>query len=254
MNELRDRAMTGPRIAKPVRRRAARAAVVPAIMASALALSAPIANASGESVDQMTETALTAQAHPERGHALFDRHCARCHGAGARGDVPDRAPVLAGQRFAYLVRQLASLSGDQRDSVDMHRELSAAAKLRDPHTWADVAAYLNAAPVPVHAQTGDGRQLGLGEATFHVECASCHHDDARGDDDGLVPSLRNQHYSYLLSQIRRLSELHRRNVDENVARLLHSLDSEESRAVADYLSRLRGPLEDPQPRRDSRLQ
>ncbi len=213
------------------------------VVAAVAMLGIPRASASEQAVDQLTQTALAAQADPKRGHAQFDRYCAGCHGSGGRADANQRIPVLAGQRFAYLVRQLASLAGEQRESVNMHRGLSAA-ELRVPQTWADLAAYLNAAPVPAQPQTGDGRDLGLGEATFHVECASCHYDDARGDDEGLVPSLRNQHYTYLLSQIRRLSQLHRHNVDENIARLLRSLKPDEASAVADYLSRLRGPPQD----------
>jgi cytochrome c553 len=226
-------------------RSASRWAATLCVIAAVTAPGVPVAGASEETVDQLTETALAAVPNPGRGHAQFDRHCARCHGAGGRGDTNHRVPVLASQRYAYLVRQLASLSGGQRESVNMHRALSAA-ELHDPQTWADVAAYLEAAPVPPHLQTGDGRDLGLGEATFHVECASCHYDDARGDHDGLVPSLRNQNYAYLLSQIRRLSELHRHNVDENIARLLRSLKPDEASAVADYLSRLRGHPQDSQ--------
>jgi cytochrome c553 len=218
-------------------------------IALAAVLGIPRARASEETVDRLTETALAAKADPKRGHAQFDHYCAQCHGPGGRADANHRIPVLAGQRSAYLVRQLASLSGEQRESVNMHRGLSAA-ELRAPQTWADVAAYLNGAPPPAQPQTGDGRDLGLGEATFHVECASCHYDDARGDDDGLVPSLRNQHYTYLLSQIRRLSQLHRHNVDENIARLLRSLKPDEASAVADYLSRLRSRPQDPQPERE----
>jgi cytochrome c553 len=240
--------MPRPHIARPVLPSGARWAALPAI-AVAVTLGISCASASEEAVDQLTRTALAAKADPKRGHAQFDRYCAQCHGAGGRADANHRIPVLAGQRPAYLVRQLANLSGDQRESVNMHRALSAA-ELREPQTWADVAAYLNGVPVPAHPQTGDGRDLGLGEATFHVECASCHYDDSRGDDEGLVPSLRNQHYSYLLSQIRRLSQLHRHNVDENIARLLRSLKPDEASAVADYLSRLPGRPQDPQPARD----
>ena len=208
------------------------------VIAVSAMLSIPGASASEETVDRLTQTALAAHADPRRGHEQFDRYCAKCHGPGGRADASQRVPVLAGQRFPYLVRQLASLAGQQRESVNMHRGLTAA-ELRVPQAWADLAAYLNGAPVPAQPQTGDGRDLGLGEATFHVECASCHYDDARGDDEGLVPSLRNQHYTYLLSQIQRLSQLHRHNVDENIARLLRSLKPDEASAVADYLSRLR---------------
>ena len=241
--------MTRQRVPGWPRSGATAASAVLSVLARAATLGIPRARASEESVDRLTRTALAANPDPKRGHAQFDRYCARCHGAGGRADANHRIPVLARQRFAYLVRQLASLSGEQRESVNMHRGLSTA-ELRVPQTWADIAAYLSSAPAPAAPQTGDGRDLGLGEATFHVECASCHYDDAQGDEEGLVPSLRNQHYAYLLSQMQRLSQLHRHNVDENIARLLRSLKPDEASAIADYLSRLRGRPQEFQPERE----
>jgi cytochrome c553 len=209
-----------------------------AIIAFTLALTAPQAKAAGEGVDELTRAALAAPADPLRGRAHYERHCARCHGAAAEGDDRRRIPVLAGQRFGYLVRQLAGFATAERESAAMH-PVVAAKELRLPQTWSDVAAYLHGAAVPEHTRTGDGRQLGLGEATFRIECASCHHDDARGDDDGAVPSLRNQNYATLLSQMRRLSDIHRHEMAEPVAQLVHSLRSDEAQAVADYVSRMR---------------
>ncbi|MET0660467.1 MAG: hypothetical protein ABW110_20170 [Steroidobacteraceae bacterium] len=59
---------------------------------------------------------------------------------------------------------------------------------------------------------------------------SCHGDDARGDEDGFVPSLRNQHYTYLLGEIKELGGGHRSNVDPDLIRFLNSLDQEERMA------------------------
>jgi len=63
----------------------------------------------------------------------------------------------------------------------------------------------------------------------------------REDADGFVPSLRNQHYQYLVNQLHKLGEGYRHNVDENLVRILGSFDDEDIRATAGYLSRLRGP-------------
>jgi cytochrome c553 len=93
-------------------------------------------------------------------------------------------------------------------------------------------------------ETADGRGVELGEAIFQEQCASCHEEDARGDDDGFVPSLRDQHYSYLVRQLRAMAASHRLNMDQDLVRFIDSLDSEEMTAVADYLSRLRGPVRD----------
>jgi cytochrome c553 len=210
------------------------------IIGALLAFEARDAFASEESVDQLTHTALALDADGGRGALQFTQYCVRCHGSKGYGDSNHEIPALAGQRFAYLVRQLANLSEGQRESDTAHRVLSTEA-LRDPQSWADIAAYLHDAPARYHAKTGDGTKLALGEGIFHLQCASCHHDDAGGDDDGFVPSLRNQHYSYLVKQLGRLSEYDRHNVPENLVRFLRSFDSDEVSAVADYLSRLRGP-------------
>ena len=209
-------------------------------IAACAALGALDAHASQESVDRATQTALSLDAHPDRGAAQFSHHCVTCHGSQAQGDAGTGIPALAGQRFAYLVRQLANFVGDQRDNGSMHAVVSQT-ELREPQIWVDIAAYLNRVPMSNRRQTGDGSRLGLGGGIFREQCASCHQRDAHGDEDGFVPSLRNQHYRYLLDQLRKLGEGYRHNVDENLVRFLRSLDDEDIRATADYLSRLRGP-------------
>jgi cytochrome c553 len=196
--------------------------------------------ASEEAVDRATQAALSLDAHPDRGAALFARHCTDCHGVQAQGDASRAIPSLAGQRFAYLVRQLANFAGGERDNDTMHRVVSRK-QMREPQTWVDVAAYLNKSAPSQRAQYGDGRHLALGQGIFHEQCASCHRGDAHGNGDGFVPSLRNQHYAYLVNQMHKLGEGNRHNVDENLVRFLHSFDDQDMNATADFLSRLRGP-------------
>jgi cytochrome c553 len=196
--------------------------------------------ASEESVDRKTQAALSLDAHPDRGADLFARRCARCHGTAAQGNAARIIPALAGQRFKYLVRQLADFAGSERESDAMHG-VTSQQEMRSPQAWVDVAAYLNAAPMSHRAQTGSGAQVQLGRAIFSVECASCHSADAHGDPEGFVPAMRNQHYSYLMAQLHKLGEGYRHNVDENLVLFIKSLDDEDLSATADYLSRLQGP-------------
>ncbi len=146
----------------------ARSAGIAVTVAVLCALASVDAGASEESVDRMTQAALQLDAHADRGGAQFRQYCARCHGLEAQGD-PDRAiPALAGQRFKYIVRQLANFAGAERDSVTM-RHVVMQKELREPQTWVDIAAWLNNAPMVRHAQTGDGTHVALGRGIFHEQ-------------------------------------------------------------------------------------
>lgn len=199
--------------------------------------------ASPADVDQQVRTALQLDQNAKRGEKLYAKYCEQCHGLQALGNAADALPSLAGQRRAYLIKQLADFTELERDSRPMHVVVSQPG-MAEPQAWADLAGHLNNLPPAHFPATGDGRNLELGEAIFHEQCASCHEEDGRGDDDGFVPSLRDQHYSYLVRQMRGIASWHRTNVDADLIRFLDSLDSEEVAAVADYLSRLRGPTRD----------
>ena len=174
---------------------------------------------------------------------MYLQNCARCHGQGAIGDARSVIPALAGQREAYLIKQLADFTELERESQEMHA-VTAKTALNEPQALADIAAYLSQLPAAKFPETADGGGVELGEAIFQEQCASCHEEDARGDDDGFVPSLRDQHYSYLVRQMRSLAASHRLNVDADLVRFIDSLHTEEMTAVADYLSRLRSPVKD----------
>ena len=217
--------------------------------AGLLAALALTAQASTTRVDELLKSALALDANRAHGATLYQAQCQSCHGARGTGDARNVVPALAGQRERYLVKQLADFTELERESSDMHK-MVAAAGLDAPQAMLDLAAYLNGLPALQHPQTGDGTQLDLGEGMFQEQCASCHGHDARGDDDGFVPSLRNQHYDYLLQQMRRLASGHRTNVDPDLVRFLDSLDAEEMSALADYLSRLHSPVKDRRRMRD----
>jgi mono/diheme cytochrome c family protein len=201
------------------------------------------ATASPTRVDQQVRTALQLEQNTARGEKLYRQHCAQCHGSGALGSAAGVIPSLAAQRKAYLIKQLADFTELERQNAEMHRVV-ARQGVNGPQAWADIAGYVSGLTPLRFPQTGDGSGIELGEAIFHEQCASCHEDDARGDDDGFVPSLRDQHYSYLVRQIRSIGAMHRLNVDLDFARFLDSLDVEELTAVADYLSSMRGPTRD----------
>jgi cytochrome c553 len=213
-----------------------------AIAAAAL-LCGTGAVASPTRVDQLVGTALELDPNASHGAALYLQNCARCHGQGAIGDPRNVIPALAAQREAYLIKQLADFTELEREGQEMHAVV-ARSPLSEPQTLADIAAYLSHLPAARDLETSDGKGVELGEAIFREQCASCHEQDARGDEDGFVPSLRDQHYSYLMREMRSLAGSHRSNVDPDLVRFIDSLDTEEMTAVADYLARLHGPARD----------
>ena len=209
-------------------------------LSACLVLGTRASFASEENADQLTQAALGMDAHPEQGAATFARYCSQCHGLKAQGDAASAAPSLAGQRFAYLVRQIANLGSAERDNAAMYHVVSNKA-ISDPQTWSDVASYLNRMMPAADVETGDGVKTALGRGIFHEQCASCHQKDASGDREGFVPSLRHQLYTYLVNQLHRMAGGHRHNVDQSLVLFMRSLDESDMVAVADYLSRLRGP-------------
>lgn len=217
---------------------------VPTFAAALVGLLAfALVEASPMSVDEKIRNTLQLDQNMKRGEQLYATYCSNCHGPQALGSAAKFIPSLAGQRRAYLVKQFADFSEMERASRTMHGVVSQS-ELASEQAWANLSAYLNSLPRASFPQTGDGRGLELGEAIFQDQCASCHDEDARGDDDGFVPSLRDQHYSYLVRQMRSIASWHRLNVDADLVRYLDSLDTEEATAVADYLSRMRGPVKD----------
>lgn len=213
------------------------------VAAFVAALAAGTVSASPLSVDEKIRNALQLDQNPARGKQLYEANCAQCHGQRGLGSASRVVPSLAGQRRAYLVKQLADFSELERESRAMHAVVSKP-ELADEQTWADLSGFLNSLPRSSFPQTGDGRDLELGEAIYQEQCSSCHQEDGRGDDDGFIPSVRDQHYSYLARQMRSISSWHRLNVDADLVRFLDSFDTEEAVAVADYLSRMRGAVQD----------
>ena len=215
-------------------------------LSAAMLTAASVVTAAADRVVELTLDALDLNADAGRGAALYSEECASCHGREAQGAGQHDIPALASQRRAYIIRQLAAFSERDRIATQMHQVVSREA-VSEPQSWADLALYLNNLPPPEGADTGDGKYLSLGETSYEQFCRGCHEADGRGDDDGFVPSLRNQHYRYLMKEMRKLAAGHRFNVDEDLARFLNSLKADEMQGLADYLSRMQGPVRDRAP-------
>ncbi len=54
----------------------------------------------------------------ERGRALYEANCARCHGPEGEGDDDSYMPRIQAQHYAYLVRQFEWIRDGKRRNAD----------------------------------------------------------------------------------------------------------------------------------------
>jgi len=54
----------------------------------------------------------------KRGKELYDKDCKSCHGAGGEGDEAKFIPMLVGQHFKYMQRQLEEMRAGKRKNAD----------------------------------------------------------------------------------------------------------------------------------------
>lgn len=54
----------------------------------------------------------------ERGKTLYDRDCVKCHGKMGEGDPVKFFPVLAGQHYKYLLRQIGDIAEGRRRNAN----------------------------------------------------------------------------------------------------------------------------------------
>lgn len=160
--------------------------------------------------------------------------CNSCHGAQGLGDDNMGTPRLAGQLFAFLVKQMEDYASDKRQDTTMY-VMNANAKGLSPQDRRDVSAYLNsmgrtfAGKKLQEAEGGSdiaalkeaGVEVGqshIGKVMVHYgvpergipACISCHGHNGRGVDP-MYPRVGEQKFSYLVSQLKKFRDGSRAN-------------------------------------------
>lgn len=197
-------------------------------------LSGP-AVASPRTLDLYTE-AMSLDAVPARGQAVYKKNCASCHGREALGNADKIIPALAGQVENYLVKELVDFAELDRAIPEMHRVM-ARPELDEPQVWRDLAGFLSKLPPLREPQLGDGKDPERGARSYSLYCALCHGSRGEGTARGPAPALSSQHYGYLVLQLRKFDTDHRRNVEQPILEHMVDLSREDMRAIADYMSR-----------------
>ncbi len=54
----------------------------------------------------------------KQGGAIYEKDCKSCHGAGGEGDEAKFIPMLTGQHFKYMQRQLGEMRAGKRKNAD----------------------------------------------------------------------------------------------------------------------------------------
>jgi cytochrome c553 len=181
--------------------------------------------------------ALQLQPDLERGRALYTT-CAACHQPDGGGTPDGTVPRIAGQHYRVIIEQLADFRDDERIDPRM-TAFSSRHHLEGPQQLADVAAYAESLPEPDKIQTGPDQFVRYGAQVYARACVHCHGRAGEGNDALRYPRLGRQQYSYLLKQLKMISQGNRPNVGWDHSGLVGSLTQEEMLGMADFLSRLR---------------
>jgi len=186
--------------------------------------------------------------------------CAACHGDQGAGGKKGEYPRLAGQRAAYLERQLKSFRARTRINIPMfpytqERELS-------DEDIKDVSAYLAGIELSNRMPTYTGKEdaltkllmaekvmiipraegdLANGEAIYQKKCAACHGKSGKGR--GMFPVLVGQYTNYLKRQADLYIKGDRPHDEEGVVGVLNTLKEQDIQDILAYLTSIQEPSE-----------
>lgn len=167
------------------------------------------------------------------------RNCTWCHGTGAQGYQV--APRLAGQRPAYIFKQIRDLRSHVRDNPFSQQYMwnaVAALSADDAHGLATYFASIQ----PKAANDGDpaliatGRTIymdGIPEANI-VACFACHGPNAQGVRE--IPRLAGLSYDYLKSRLVQWAQGYHAGGGTPMPSVARELGPKEVEALASYLS------------------
>ena len=167
------------------------------------------------------------------------RNCTWCHGGSAQGY--GTAPRLAGQRAAYIEKQLASFREHSRDAPFSRQYMWGAAANLSRERMRRLARYFSSLP-PQPAADGDRALIAAGRAIYQlgipdsniVACVACHGPDAEGVRD--IPRLGGLAYSYLKRRLEQWKQGYHSALARPMPDIAGRLAPHQIDALASYLS------------------
>jgi cytochrome c553 len=167
------------------------------------------------------------------------RNCGWCHGTSGQGYA--NAPRLAGQRPAYLERQLISFHNHSRDNPASKQYMWGAVEGLDPLLARNLAIYFSTV-APKAAHDGQLQLADIGRGIFEeglpelniASCAACHGPNAEGIRD--IPRLGGLSYNYLRRRLGQWGEGYHATAQFPMPEISKKLAPQEIEALASYLS------------------
>jgi cytochrome c553 len=194
----------------------------------------PLAAIAASSGQQEFAAVTHLKPNNEHGIELFQT-CSKCHGPDGGGSRAIGTPVIAGQHFRVLAKQLVDYQHDTRWDIRME-QIVKQHNLAEAQAITDVAAYVSALEWKQSGDIGDGELVAHGQSVYLQRCQSCHGANGDGDAEKLVPRVAGQHYGYLLREMHDAVEGRRPNFSLRHIRLLQKLDYDDFVGLADFLS------------------
>lgn len=204
---------------------------------AALTLSAGTAVAAGATQDQMAPDAAA-------GQKIAGAVCAACHGGDGNSPLPVN-PHLAGQHYAYLVKQLSEFKSVGGAPAKRANPVMAgfAAALSDADIK-NVAAHYSSQKLRPAAAT-DKALAEVGQTLYRAgdkarglpSCMGCHGPNGAGIP-GQYPYLGGQHSEYTASQLTAFRQGIRAN-NTPMTSIATKLSDQEIKALSDYIAGLR---------------
>lgn len=193
------------------------------------------------------------QGDPAAAAGTVRQVCGSCHGGDGMSTMPT-IPNLAGQNYAYLLKQLEDFRSGERKSATMGMIVKTVPVAQHDQNIKNLATYF-AGQKPQYRKPGklltstnvllDGANIYQGG--LRVErvpaCAACHGVNGLGNAPMAVPALAGQHSAYVLKQLRAFADGKRDNSPHHVMALIADrLSSGQMKAIADYVASLNPAL------------
>jgi len=194
----------------------------------------------GESNEDMA-VAIHLKPNMYNGLMIF-RLCAKCHYEEGWGQRSGDFPQLAGQHAKVIIKQLMDVRDHNRETAGMDH-FAMLKEIGQPQVMADVAGYISSILMTPEPGVGSGTDLAHGKKLFNKYCTACHGENGEGNNDHFYPRIQGQHYEYLLRQFKWIYRKERTNVQPGMVRAILDFTERDTRAVIDYISRLKPPKE-----------